>query len=87
MHACDPFPSEEPREAAQAFSVKQLLSFGLQKSLQRILIIFAALSVACASSAKTLTVEKYLRDEIAFTNFHSNWLDGVFNGLKGATPN
>jgi hypothetical protein len=84
MHACDPFPSEEPREAAQAFSVKQLLLFGLQKSLQRILIVFVALSVACASSAKTLTVEKYLKDKIAFTNFHSSWLDGVFNELKGA---
>jgi Rap1a immunity proteins len=85
MHACDQFPRGERRELARAtFSVNQLLLLGLQKSLQRILIVFVALSVACASSAKTLTVEKYLKDKIAFTNFHSSWLDGVFNGLKGA---
>jgi hypothetical protein len=85
MHACDPFPGEERRELDRAtFSMNQLLLLGLQKSLQRILIVFVALSVASDSSAKILTVEKYLKDKIAFTNFHSSWLDGVFNGLKGA---
>ena len=85
MHACDPFRRGERRELDRAtFSMNQLLLLGFQKSLKRILIVFVDLSVACASSAKTLTVEKYLKDKIAFTNFHSSWLDGVFNGLKGA---
>jgi Rap1a immunity proteins len=48
------------------------------------LLVFAVLSIASASLAKATTVEKYLKDEIAFTNFHSPWLDGVFNGLKSA---
>jgi hypothetical protein len=76
-------PGEERRElTCGACSINQLLLLGLQKSLQGILIAFVDLSAACASSAKTLTVEKYLKDEIAFTNFHSS--AGVFNGLKGA---
>src|SRR5208283_4406806 len=47
-------------------------------------MVAVSLSVACASSAKATTVERYLKDEIAFANFHSSWLDGVFNGLKSA---
>jgi hypothetical protein len=61
-----------------------LLFLALQKNLGKILLVLAALSVASASSAKTMTVETYLKDEVAFTNFHSSWLDGVYNGLKSA---
>jgi Rap1a immunity proteins len=85
MQAHDRFPDAERRELTRAgFSVIHLLFFGLQKNLAKILLVFAALSVAYTSSAKTMTVEKYLKDEVAFTNFHSSWLDGVFNGLKSA---
>jgi hypothetical protein len=83
MHSRDPFAVERRELARAAFSITHLLFSALQKSLGRILLIFVALSVAGPSSA-TVTVEKYLKDEIAFTNFHSSWLDGVFNGLKSA---
>jgi hypothetical protein len=43
MHACDQFPRGERRELGRAtISVNQLLSLGVQKSLQRILIVFVA---------------------------------------------
>jgi|SRR5271165_5638925 len=85
MRSRDPFAAVERRVLTRAaFSIAHLLSLALQKNLGKILLVFVASSVAGASSAKTMTVEKYLKDEIAFTNFHSSWLDGVFNGLKSA---
>ena len=85
MHVLHLFPAVERRElGGTAFSMIHLLFFGLQKYLGKILMVFVALSIPCASSAKATTVQKYLKDEIAFSNFHSSWLDGVFNGLKSA---
>jgi Rap1a immunity proteins len=85
MHARHSFPAVERRERCHtALWINYHLFFGLRKHLKKILLVFVALSSACASSAKTLTVDKYLKDEVAFTNFHSSWLDGVFNGLKSA---
>jgi hypothetical protein len=83
MHSRDPFVVERRQLARAAFSSMHLLFSALQNNLGKILLVFVALSVAGPSSA-TVTVSKYLKDEIAFTNFHSSWLDGVFNGLKSA---
>jgi hypothetical protein len=89
MHACHPFPVVERLQCYRAaFSLIHLpVSVPLRDSLEvygRIVLMFVALLIPCASSAKTLTVENYLKDKNAFTNFHISWLDGVFNGLKGA---
>jgi len=48
------------------------------------LLICCAVSIAGTASAKTITVENYPKHRNAFMNFHVSWLDGVFNGLKGA---
>jgi hypothetical protein len=41
-------------------------------------------SIVGTASARTVTVENYLKHKNAFRNFHVSWLDGVFNGLKAA---
>lgn len=55
--------------------------FGLFRSVT---LIFLILSIAEAASAKSVTVENYLKHKNAFKNYHVSWLDGVFNGLRGA---
>jgi hypothetical protein len=54
------------------------------RTFVKIILIFTALSFAVASSAGTVTVDRYLKDKIAFSNYHVSWLDGVFNGLRAA---
>jgi hypothetical protein len=49
-----------------------------------LILAFLVLSIAGTTSAKTVTVENYLKHRNAFRNFHVSWLDGVFNGLKAA---
>jgi hypothetical protein len=45
---------------------------------------FSGLPAAQTASAKAVTVENYMKRQNAFQNFHASWLDGVFDGLKGA---
>jgi hypothetical protein len=49
-----------------------------------VVLMFLILSVAETASAKSVTVENYLKHRNAFKNYHVSWLDGVFNGLRGA---
>jgi hypothetical protein len=56
----------------------------LLKMFGKIILISTVLSFAVAASAKTVTVDRYLKDKIAFSNYHVSWLDGVFNGLRAA---
>jgi Rap1a immunity proteins len=44
----------------------------------------SGLPTAQTASAKAVTIENYMKRQNAFQNFHASWLDGVFNGLKGA---
>jgi hypothetical protein len=44
----------------------------------------SCLPTAQTAAAKAVTVENYMKRQNAFQNFHASWLDGVFNGLKGA---
>jgi hypothetical protein len=57
---------------------------GLSGVFGSLMLVFLFFSVAGTAAAKTVTVENYLKQRNAFSNFHASWLDGVFNGLKAA---
>jgi hypothetical protein len=58
---------------------------GIKPSVFRsVMLIFFILAIAETASAKSVTVENYLKHKNAFKNYHVSWLDGVFNGLRGA---
>jgi hypothetical protein len=57
---------------------------GLPGVFGTLILAFLVLSIAGTASAKTVTVENYLKHINAFRNFRVSWLDGVFNGLKAA---
>ena len=83
MYACHPFSVVAGQHRCRAASSQ--LSFSRSvRILGRTVVICVILFSACTASASTMTGDRYLKDKIAFTNFHISWLDGVFNGLKGA---
>jgi hypothetical protein len=57
---------------------------GLLGMFGDLMVALLFLSIVQTASARTVTVENYLRHRNAFSNFHISWLDGVFNGLKAA---
>jgi hypothetical protein len=72
----------EKLPAIELPSFRQRKAFlGLFRS---VILVFFVLAIAETASAKSVTVENYLKHQNAFRNFHVSWLDGVFNGLRGA---
>ena len=49
-----------------------------------IIAVLLATSIAVSASARTVTVESYLKDKNYFKTFDEAWLDGVYNGLESA---